>query len=259
MFKNSISKKQRLKLLFFVLPGIAWLSLVTSASGQNSNNKIQAHVNESAELFFMESDPRVYIEVENVCNGVSPCEWQINTTDEDIAAQVRYLWSAEIRCQNRIKSLEVDHPGTVRDANSFPRADAIYSTLEQTLPTESPFKSGIAGTFFAQSFQVELLKRECLERINDGLLNPTNEYSEPSFYLEGDGANRLFLRCECSTLAGEVTESFINPAANSNQPDGVAYSPYTTVVCYDINSQWGPQLNLKPTTSNQTVKTIRNK
>jgi hypothetical protein len=197
-----------------------------------------APILESMELEFLESDPKVYIEIEQECTEEG-CDWAFRTPDEDIASQLIFRWGGEIHCQHRILKLEVDHPSTFEDSHAFDLADgAIFSTLKQTLPTKSPFKQGLVGTFKAQSFQVEDLKEQCLAHIHSGDLDPYSEEEKPEFFVQGEGANRLFLRGTCSTTGGLPTEMFNQPSAGANQPDGVPYSPYATVVCHAPGSPY---------------------
>jgi hypothetical protein len=204
------------------------------------------------ELEFLETDPMVYLEIDEECTKEG-CEWAFVTPDEEIASQLVFRWGAEIHCQHRILDLEVDHPSTFEDSHAFALANgAIFSTLKQTLPQHPPFKQGIVGTFKAQSFQVEDLKQQCLDLIYSGELDPYSEETAPEFFVDGESANRLFLRGTCATINGLPTEMFNQPSAGADQPDGIPYSPFATVRCLAPGSPYGglyrqktPALQLK--------------
>ncbi len=199
---------------------------------------------ESMELQFIEDDPKIFIEVDYECDQYG-CEWEILTEDKDIVAQVTYEWSGEIHCQQRIKSLEVDHPSTFEDGTAFELAnDAVYSTLVQNLPTQSPFKTALVGTFTTQSFQVEYLKNECMERIQNGSIDPYSEVYEPSVFIQGMGQNRLFLRGQCG-FTNNANQAFDQPSSGSDQPDGIPYSPFTTLYCVHPTSPFANQSYLE--------------
>jgi hypothetical protein len=204
-------------------------------------------IQESMELEFLETDPIVHLEIEQACDK-DGCEWEFLTPDEEIASQLIFRWGAEIHCQHRILELEVDHPSTFEDSHAFALSGgAIFSTLTQTLPQHSPFKQGLVGTFKTQSLQVEDLKQRCLNLIGRGELDPYSEERAPEFFVHGESASRLFLRGTCATVNGLPTEMFNQPSASANQPDGVPYSPFVTVLCHAPGSPFaGLQLHTAP-------------
>jgi len=189
-------------------------------------NDIAVEVIESMEIEPLDEVPIIFIETEWVppTNKGEIDKVEVVSTDNEIAEQLVLKWSAEIHCQHRIKKLEVDHP------SADPAADnntPVFDTLVQELPTQSPFKQGLIGTFNATSYQVGLLKQACIDKVEAGEvdLDPTNEIPD-SFIIDpddfGNEGHQLFLRGQCSSVSGStITESFNAPG----NPNGLSFSP----------------------------------
>jgi hypothetical protein len=222
-----------LKIMISIFLGFTVFSVYAEIGGYIPN------INESMQIEPLDDEASVYVEVESVPptkkgNGFNTFE--IVSSDSEIADQLVLKWGAEIHCQHRIKKLEVDHPSeNVSVDNNVP----VFNTLVQTLPGQSPFKQGLVGTFNAQSYQIGAIKQACLDKLESGEidLDPTNVVPD-SFVIKpddyGNGANRIFLRGQCSTLSGNtITEIFDEPG----NPNGVPFSPPALeVFCHDSNN-----------------------
>lgn len=203
---------------------------------------LATNLNDSMEIEPLDDGPTVFIEVEWVppTNRGEIDKVEVVSSDSEIAEQLVLKWGAEIHCLHRIKKLEVDHPSAnVGVDNNTP----VFETLVQQLPSQSPFKQGLRGTFDAVSYQIGALKQACIDKVESGEidLEPYNEIPD-SFIVDpddyGNGDHRLFLRGQCSSVSGNtITESFDAPGS----PNGIPFSPPPVEVYCQV-----PQFKLQP-------------